>query len=205
MRQATRRNLTIMSWQSSSRNLVGFLCTNPLSHIRHDLLSKSQETISFFVDSFVTLLPWSSSGIHSVMQHDTIMESSNPDYVLVEAEANRVAKDALKAIKVSRQQCRLPYNTPPPPPARYSQSLGMFRASLISFKTNISQFFLCLLSQKTVWTKEKFSPGCTFCSICPFCEQMQGNSSVIIKRIFSVVMAVCICDAMLCKFICFSL
>lgn len=54
------------------------------------------------------------------MQHDTIMEASNPDYVLVEAEANRVAKDALKALKVSRQQCRLPYNRPPPPPARYT-------------------------------------------------------------------------------------
>lgn len=54
------------------------------------------------------------------MQHDTIMESSNPDYVLVEAEANRVAKDAMKALKVSRQQCRLDFNRPPPPPARYS-------------------------------------------------------------------------------------
>lgn len=54
------------------------------------------------------------------MQHDTIMESSNPDYVLVEAEATRVAKDALKALKLSRQQCRLPYNAPRPPPARYT-------------------------------------------------------------------------------------
>lgn len=56
------------------------------------------------------------------MQHDTIMEASNPDYVLVEAEANRVAKDALKALKVSRQRCRLPYNSAPPPPARYTAS-----------------------------------------------------------------------------------
>lgn len=63
-----------------------------------------------------------SSGIHSVMRHDTIMDSSNPDYVLVEAEANRVAQDALKALKNSRQQCRLPYNRPPPPPARYTVS-----------------------------------------------------------------------------------
>lgn len=58
------------------------------------------------------------------MQHDTIMESSNPDYVLVEAEANRVAKDALKALKVSRQQCRLSFSRPPPPPARYNVSHG---------------------------------------------------------------------------------
>ncbi|XP_010735853.3 DNA excision repair protein ERCC-6 [Larimichthys crocea] len=67
-------------------------------------------------DDYVLAKLFKKSGIHSVMQHDTIMESSNPDYVLVEAEANRVAKDALKALKVSRQQCRLPYNRPPPPP-----------------------------------------------------------------------------------------
>uniref|UniRef100_A0A8D3C5N6 DNA excision repair protein ERCC-6 n=1 Tax=Scophthalmus maximus TaxID=52904 RepID=A0A8D3C5N6_SCOMX len=58
-------------------------------------------------DDYVLAKLFKKSGIHSVMQHDTIMEASNPDYVLVEAEANRVAKDALKALKVSRQQCRL--------------------------------------------------------------------------------------------------
>uniref|UniRef100_A0AAQ4NZF0 DNA excision repair protein ERCC-6 n=1 Tax=Gasterosteus aculeatus aculeatus TaxID=481459 RepID=A0AAQ4NZF0_GASAC len=69
-------------------------------------------------DDYVLAKLFKKSGIHSVMQHDTIMESSNPDYVLVEAEANRVAKDALKALKVSRQQCRLSFSRPPPPPAR---------------------------------------------------------------------------------------
>ncbi|XP_042316777.1 DNA excision repair protein ERCC-6 isoform X2 [Sceloporus undulatus] len=44
------------------------------------------------------------SGIHSVMKHDVIMESSSPDYVLVEAEASRVAQDALKALRISRQR-----------------------------------------------------------------------------------------------------
>lgn len=57
------------------------------------------------------------------MQHDTIMESSNPDFVLVEAEANRVANDALKALKVSRRQCRLPCTRNSPPPARYTHRL----------------------------------------------------------------------------------
>ncbi|XP_061600997.1 DNA excision repair protein ERCC-6 [Cololabis saira] len=69
-------------------------------------------------DDYVLAKLFKKSGIHSVMQHDTIMESSNPDYVLVEAEANRVARDALKALKISRQQCRLPYNSTVPPPAR---------------------------------------------------------------------------------------
>lgn len=70
------------------------------------------------------------------MQHDSIMESSNPDYVLVEAEANRVAKDALKALKSSRQQCRLPFNRPPPPPARYpisSLGVGYSSSDLLDF------------------------------------------------------------------------
>ncbi|XP_071010982.1 DNA excision repair protein ERCC-6 isoform X2 [Oncorhynchus clarkii lewisi] len=69
-------------------------------------------------DDYVLAKLFKKSGIHSVMQHDSIMEASNPDFVLVEAEANRVAKDALKALKVSRQHCRLPYNQPAPAPAR---------------------------------------------------------------------------------------
>ncbi|KAJ8418177.1 hypothetical protein AAFF_G00138860 [Aldrovandia affinis] len=59
-------------------------------------------------DDYVLAKLFKKSGIHSVMQHDSIMEASNPDYVLVEAEANRVAKDALRVLKISRQHCRLP-------------------------------------------------------------------------------------------------
>ncbi|XP_004555939.1 DNA excision repair protein ERCC-6 isoform X1 [Maylandia zebra] len=66
-------------------------------------------------DDYVLAKLFKKSGIHSVMQHDTIIESSNPDYVLVEAEANKVAQDALKALKISRQQCRLRFKTPPAP------------------------------------------------------------------------------------------
>uniref|UniRef100_A0A8C7IFH6 DNA excision repair protein ERCC-6 n=1 Tax=Oncorhynchus kisutch TaxID=8019 RepID=A0A8C7IFH6_ONCKI len=73
-------------------------------------------------DDYVLAKLFKKSGIHSVMQHDSIMEASNPDFVLVEAEANRVAKDALKALKVSRQHCRLPYNQPAPAPARYTHT-----------------------------------------------------------------------------------
>lgn len=70
---------------------------------------------------FLETSPWC-SGIHSVMQHDTIMESSNPDFVLVEAEANRVAADALKALKISRRKCRLTCNRGSPSPARYTHT-----------------------------------------------------------------------------------
>ncbi|XP_026165316.1 DNA excision repair protein ERCC-6 isoform X2 [Mastacembelus armatus] len=80
-------------------------------------------------DDYVLAKLFKKSGIHSVMQHDTIMESSNPDYVLVEAEANRVAKDAMKALKLSRQQCRLALSRPPPPPAR--KRFGQKKNSLL--------------------------------------------------------------------------
>ncbi|KAJ1144469.1 hypothetical protein NDU88_010767 [Pleurodeles waltl] len=56
-------------------------------------------------DDYVLERLFKKSGVHSVMKHDVIMEASNPDYVLVEAEANRVAQDALKMLKISRQRC----------------------------------------------------------------------------------------------------
>lgn len=118
------------------------------------------------------------------MQHDTIMESSNPDYVLVEAEANRVANDALKALKVSRQQCRLALNrAPPPPPARYaisqSQSEVAESFTYLTYHKQFSPLFFAL--QETVWTEEKFSPGYSLCSVGPYSEQMQGKGGVIIS------------------------
>ncbi|XP_055468247.1 DNA excision repair protein ERCC-6 isoform X2 [Psammomys obesus] len=47
-----------------------------------------------------------SVGVHSVVKHDAIIDGTSPDHVLVEAEASRVAQDALKALRLSRQQCR---------------------------------------------------------------------------------------------------
>lgn len=105
--QMGKNNQTTMSWKNSSRNRVSVLYSEAGFEVK-------------YVASLWTLLCTCPpcSGIHSVMQHDTIMESSNPDYVLVEAEANRVAKDAMKALKISRQQCRLPYNRHSPLPAK---------------------------------------------------------------------------------------
>jgi len=45
------------------------------------------------------------SGLHSAMLHDNIMQSANPDYLLVECEAKRVARDAAHALRLSRQHC----------------------------------------------------------------------------------------------------
>ncbi|XP_077207126.1 DNA excision repair protein ERCC-6 isoform X2 [Paroedura picta] len=67
---------------------------------------KKEERVSQKNDDYVLEKLFKKSGIHSVMKHDAIMEASSPDYVLVEAEANRVAQDALRALKLSRQRCR---------------------------------------------------------------------------------------------------
>ncbi|XP_028915565.1 DNA excision repair protein ERCC-6 isoform X2 [Ornithorhynchus anatinus] len=56
-------------------------------------------------DDYVLEKLFKKSGVHSIMKHDTIMDASNPDFVLVEAEASRVAQDALRALKISRQRC----------------------------------------------------------------------------------------------------
>ncbi|XP_020664432.3 DNA excision repair protein ERCC-6 [Pogona vitticeps] len=55
-------------------------------------------------DDYVLEKLFKKSGIHSVMKHDAIMEASSPHYMLVEAEANRVAQEALRALKMSRRQ-----------------------------------------------------------------------------------------------------
>ncbi|XP_013385583.1 DNA excision repair protein ERCC-6-like [Lingula anatina] len=56
-------------------------------------------------DDYVLQRLFKKSGVHSVVQHDTIMMSSNPDYALVEGEAERVAREAVRALKQSRTRC----------------------------------------------------------------------------------------------------
>ncbi|KGL96282.1 DNA excision repair protein ERCC-6, partial [Charadrius vociferus] len=67
--------------------------------------SEEKEEDSQKNDDYVLEKLFKKSGVHSVMKHDVIMEASSADHVLVEAEANRVAQDALRALKVSRQRC----------------------------------------------------------------------------------------------------
>eukprot|EP00057_Strongylocentrotus_purpuratus_P013476 XP_011667950.1 PREDICTED: DNA excision repair protein ERCC-6 [Strongylocentrotus purpuratus] len=56
-------------------------------------------------DNYVLQKLFKKSGVHSALQHDNIMQSSNPDFVLVENEAERVAKEAASAVRQSRRRC----------------------------------------------------------------------------------------------------
>ncbi|XP_023563023.1 DNA excision repair protein ERCC-6 [Octodon degus] len=72
---------------------------------KHDADPESEARARSGDDYVLEKLFKKSVGVHSVVKHDAIMDGASPDYVLVEAEANRVAQDALKALRLSRQQC----------------------------------------------------------------------------------------------------
>ncbi|XP_063234506.1 DNA excision repair protein ERCC-6-like [Bacillus rossius redtenbacheri] len=56
-------------------------------------------------DDYVLRKLFKKSGLQTALRHDTIMEKGHSDYALVEGEAQRVAQEAVKALRESRQQC----------------------------------------------------------------------------------------------------
>ncbi|GLH06103.1 ATP-dependent helicase brm [Gryllus bimaculatus] len=56
-------------------------------------------------DDYVLQKLFKKSGLQTVLKHDKIMEGGPADHALVEGEARRVAKEALQALRRSRQQC----------------------------------------------------------------------------------------------------
>ncbi len=46
------------------------------------------------------------SYIHTALQHDKIVDNTTPDFSLVEQEAEKIARDAVRALKESRKFCR---------------------------------------------------------------------------------------------------
>ncbi|CAF0958851.1 unnamed protein product [Didymodactylos carnosus] len=56
-------------------------------------------------DDYVLSKLFKKSGVHSALQHDTIVDNCVNDYVFVEAEAQRYAEEAVRALKRSSQDC----------------------------------------------------------------------------------------------------
>lgn len=56
-------------------------------------------------DDYVLSKLFKKSGVHSALQHDTIVENSVNDYVFIEAEAHRYAEEAVKALRKSAEEC----------------------------------------------------------------------------------------------------
>ena len=64
-------------------------------------------------DNYVLSKLFSKTGVHSAVQHDMIVDGGGADNAIVEAEANKLAKEAVKALKMSRRQCsRVEAGTP---------------------------------------------------------------------------------------------
>ncbi|CAL8141407.1 unnamed protein product [Orchesella dallaii] len=56
-------------------------------------------------DSYVLQKLFSKSGVEAAFRHDSIVNTNEADYMIVEQEAERVAKEAACALKRSREQC----------------------------------------------------------------------------------------------------
>ncbi|RZF48893.1 hypothetical protein LSTR_LSTR003273 [Laodelphax striatellus] len=56
-------------------------------------------------DEYVLKKLFDKSGLQTAMKHDSIMEGGPSDYAIVECEADKVAKEAVEALKKSRREC----------------------------------------------------------------------------------------------------
>ncbi|XP_019642720.1 PREDICTED: LOW QUALITY PROTEIN: DNA excision repair protein ERCC-6-like [Branchiostoma belcheri] len=74
-------------------------------HSAYRSSAQEEEASHKATEDYVLKKLFKKSGVHSALQHDKIMMSSNPDYLLVEGEADRVAKEAARTLKRTRQQC----------------------------------------------------------------------------------------------------
>ena len=54
----------------------------------------------------VLLTLFRTSGIHTALKHDRIEHSDRPDYMIIEKEAERVATQAVNALRKSRESCK---------------------------------------------------------------------------------------------------
>ncbi|XP_037796748.1 protein IWS1 homolog A-like isoform X2 [Penaeus monodon] len=89
-------------------------------------------------DQYVLEKLFKKSGVHTALSHDAIMSNGDPDYLLVESEAERVAKEALKAVRASRARCFRP-QLPVGPSEQQSKSkprFGTKKSSIFSSSTD---------------------------------------------------------------------
>ena len=56
-------------------------------------------------NNYVLAKLFAKSGVHSALQHDTIVDGDQADYAIVESEANEVARRAVLAMRSSRRDC----------------------------------------------------------------------------------------------------
>lgn len=62
--------------------------------------------LSLIVQCIHTNTFTSSSGVQTALKHDTLIEGGDPDSIIVESEANRIAQSAARALRESCRQCQ---------------------------------------------------------------------------------------------------
>ncbi|XP_046366645.2 DNA excision repair protein ERCC-6-like [Haliotis rufescens] len=72
---------------------------------KSDYKDKDEDADQKKNDDYVLQELFKKTGIQGALQHDKIMSSGRPDFALVEAEAEKVAKQAVAALKKSRSHC----------------------------------------------------------------------------------------------------
>jgi DNA excision repair protein ERCC-6 len=76
-----------------------------LTKVDSKTATNQQEITDKEKDDYVLSKLFKKSGVHSALQHDTIVDNAVNDYVFIEAEAHRYAEEAVKALKKSAQDC----------------------------------------------------------------------------------------------------
>ncbi|XP_071444534.1 DNA excision repair protein ERCC-6-like [Hetaerina americana] len=71
----------------------------------NDCNEEDGEDLNQSQDDYVLKKLFSKSGLQTALRHDVIMDGGDADYALVEGEAERVAHEAVKALKESRRSC----------------------------------------------------------------------------------------------------
>eukprot|EP01137_Pigoraptor_chileana_P015084 Opistho-2@70578 len=56
-------------------------------------------------DDYILSTLFKTSGVHSALRHDSIMETAKPEAALVQREAERIAQSAVQALRESRDAC----------------------------------------------------------------------------------------------------
>lgn len=191
----TRGNQTIMSWQSSSKNLVQFL----QSDIRYlgYLQKASALTVVFFgrVRDPQCDAAWHHYGVLQSRLCPGGGRSQQGGQRCPEGPEGFPSAVQAAFQQTSSPSCQVQH--------RLSDT-----ASIASFTTNIwvSLFSLWWCWQEAVWTKEEFSPGCTICSLCPYSRQMQSKSNYLWEYVSrAAVVVFWIFEGVLCKAVCASL
>ena len=76
-----------------------------LTKIDNGNSNQTEEVTDKEKDDYVLSKLFKKSAVHTALQHDTIIDSTETDHIFIEAEAHRYAEQAVKALRKSAEEC----------------------------------------------------------------------------------------------------